>query len=263
MTQQNNPLLPIHVEQRGSGPRVVFVHGGEDGGGSVAFAAQFPLEQAYTLILPDLPGFGKSFALADGVLDPAHDAPLIADLLGTGAHLVGHSYGRAVALLAASQRPEAVRSLTLIEPATFDLAVQDPAVQQWMTQRAQALALPDPRQRLVAFGAVVGIHKTWPDPLPAAALRLAEKLGESRTLPKPSRSLAEQVATAGVPALLISGGERAAFEKVCDALAAVLHGQRAVITGYGHAPHYSGEPFNRRVQRFWASLLQKPAVPPV
>jgi pimeloyl-ACP methyl ester carboxylesterase len=44
-------------------------------------------------------GFAASPPLARG--DFEAEAPLIAELLGDGAHLVGHSYGAVIALLAA------------------------------------------------------------------------------------------------------------------------------------------------------------------
>lgn len=63
------------------------------------------------------------------------EAALVAPLLaaagtvatGGGAHLVGHSYGGAVALKAAGQHPQHVRSLTLYEPVAFRLLMDDPA----------------------------------------------------------------------------------------------------------------------------------------
>jgi pimeloyl-ACP methyl ester carboxylesterase len=41
--------------------------------------------------------------------DFAEDVPDIIELLGDGAHLVGHSYGAVISLLAAAQRSTAVR----------------------------------------------------------------------------------------------------------------------------------------------------------
>lgn len=248
------PRSQMHVEQRGSGPKVVFVHGGEEAGGSGAFASQLPLAHSFTLILPDLPGHGQS--PAQGHKNAERDALLIEDLLDDGAHLVGHSYGGAVALRAAAGRPEAVHSLTLVEPATFDIAQQDPVVRQMLAELAQAIAIPDLRQRLEAFAKTVGIHKTWQDPLSEPYRRFAEDLPflQPNTL-IPSRQLAEQVAAAGIPSLVISGGHRAAFENLCDVMAGVLGAQRAVISGYGHAPQLSGEPFNTCLERFWSHLF--------
>jgi len=256
MMKDAYPRSPLHVEQRGSGPKVVFVHGGEEAGGSVAFASQFPLAHAFTLILPDLPGHGQS--PAQGHKNAERDALLIANLLDDGAHLVGHSYGGAVALRVAARRPEVVNSLTLIEPATFDIAQEDPAVRQMLAELAQAIAIPDLRQRLEAFATVVGIHKTWQDPLSESYRKFAEDLPftlpSSGTTTIPSRQLTEQVAAADIPALVISGGHSAAFEKVCDVLAGALGAERAVISGYGHAPQQSGEPFNTCLERFWSRL---------
>lgn len=250
------PRSQMHVEQRGSGPKVVFVHGGEEAGGSVAFASQFPLAHAFTLVLPDLPGHGQS--PAQGRKNVERDALLIADLLGDGAHLVGHSYGGAVALNAAVRRPEAVHSLILIEPATLDIAREAPAVRQLFAELAQAVAIPDLRQRLEAFATAVGIHKTWQDPLPETYRGLAEDLPfiqpPSGAAMLPSRQLAEQVAAAAIPSLVISGGHREAFENICDVLAEALGAQRAVISGYGHAPQYGGEAFNTCVEQFWSHL---------
>ena len=73
-------LSDMHVEQRGSGPKVVLVHGGEEEGGLGAFAAQLPLAESYTLIIPDLPGHGQSPAHGQATT-PARDALLVAVLL--------------------------------------------------------------------------------------------------------------------------------------------------------------------------------------
>jgi len=63
------------------------------------------------------------------------EAALVAPLLaeagrvgdGGGVHLVGHSYGGAVALKVACQHPQHVRSLVLYEPVAFRLLLDDPA----------------------------------------------------------------------------------------------------------------------------------------
>jgi pimeloyl-ACP methyl ester carboxylesterase len=253
----SSPLL--HVERRGSGPRAVFVHGGEAAGGIVAFAPQLPLAQHFTLILPDLPGHGQS--PSQGGKQVERDAALITDLLEDGAHLVGHSYGGRVALLAAARRPAAVHSLTLIEPAALDIAQEDPDVRCLLAELGQALAVPDPRQRLEAFARAVGIDKSWSEPLPEAYRRLAYDLPRlqqpSGAAMLPSRQLAEQIAAAGLPSLVISGGHKAAFEKICNVLSEILAAERAVIAGYGHAPQQSQEAFNTCLARFWSNTSRK------
>src|SRR5438309_8851657 len=114
----------LDVLTLGSGPRVVLVHG------SVVEARrtwrhQLGLAERWSLLIPNRPGFAGSPPLPRG--DFEAEAPLIAELLGEGAHLVGHSYGAVIALLAAALRPEAVWSLTVSEPGALRLAAGDPA----------------------------------------------------------------------------------------------------------------------------------------
>ena len=76
--------------------------------------------------MPNRPGFGNSPPLQRG--DFEAEAPLIAELLGDGAHLVGHSYGAVIALYAAALRPQSVLSLAVSEPGCLRLAAGDPRV---------------------------------------------------------------------------------------------------------------------------------------
>src|SRR5262249_15362514 len=91
---------------------------------------QQPLADRFQLIVPDRPGHGRS--PDPGRPDGAEaDGLWVADLLEEGAHLVGHSFGGAVALAAAARRPPAVRSLTLIEPAMHKFANDYPRVRRF------------------------------------------------------------------------------------------------------------------------------------
>ena len=254
--QEIYPISQMRVEQRGRGPRVIFVHGGEEEGGLVAFSTQLPLAATYTLIIPDLPGHGQS--PAQGRATAERDALLVAELLDNGAHLVGHSYGGAVALRVAATRPDAVRSLTLIEPATLDIGVGDPEVRAMLIELVQAVAIPDLRERLIAFARVVGIHKAWPDILPDMYRRLAEDLPGLLTPPAAgsvtTRQLTDTVAAAGIRSLIISGGHRVAWEHLCDMMAEALGGQRDVLSGFSHAVQQCGALFNARLEQFWQQL---------
>ena len=81
--------------------------------------------RGYRLIMPDLRGYGASDPLSGrGPMRLADDAAIVralAEDAGEPVHLVGHSYGGAVALSAALHAPEWLCSLTLIEPAAFFL----------------------------------------------------------------------------------------------------------------------------------------------
>src|SRR5205809_6618077 len=118
-------LTAMHVETVGSGPRVVLVHGSVGSGWSTWWAQQ-PLAERFTLVVPDRPGSPPNPPVE--YVDFEEQAPLVAELLEDGAHLVGHSYGGVISLYAAAHRLEAVRSLTLIEPPAFGVALDHPAV---------------------------------------------------------------------------------------------------------------------------------------
>ena len=83
------------------------------------------VDRGFRAVVPDLVGHGKSpdwpepepFSFQ---VDVEHVVALL-ESLGEPAHLVGHSYGAFVALLAARAAPTRVRSLVLFEPVAFGL----------------------------------------------------------------------------------------------------------------------------------------------
>ena len=78
------------------------------------------LETRYRVVAPDLIGYGQSTPWRDGL--QATDYDLVATFaheLGTPLHVIGHSYGGALALRAALARGSRVTSLALVEPAAF------------------------------------------------------------------------------------------------------------------------------------------------
>jgi pimeloyl-ACP methyl ester carboxylesterase len=82
------------------------------------------LRSRFRVLAPDLYGYGESDPWpGHGPLTLADEAAL-ADAVTADhgpLHVIGHSYGGAVALSFALQRPERLRSLTLIEPVAFHL----------------------------------------------------------------------------------------------------------------------------------------------
>ena len=93
--------------------RLVLVHGSVVNG-RATWSAQRPLADRFDLVVLDRPGFPPNPPAAR--VDFESDAQLVAELLRAGDHLVGHSYGGVIAMLAAAQRPDALGSLTVIEP---------------------------------------------------------------------------------------------------------------------------------------------------
>jgi pimeloyl-ACP methyl ester carboxylesterase len=117
----------LNVLAWGAGEPVVLVHG-SFGWGEETWAQQRPLAGRFRLLLLDRRGFGGSPPAERE--DFGVDAANIAEVLGDGAHLVGHSYGGLGCLLAAARRPDAVWSLTVIEPPAFGVARGNPAVER-------------------------------------------------------------------------------------------------------------------------------------
>ena len=114
----------VEYHEQGSGTPVVLLHSsGSSGAQWRALAGR--LATQYRVLTPDLIGYGgTSTWKARSGFCLAQEAALVRSLLGRlgePAHLVGHSYGGAVALHVARTRPELVRSLTVIEPVAFHL----------------------------------------------------------------------------------------------------------------------------------------------
>jgi pimeloyl-ACP methyl ester carboxylesterase len=245
----------LHVTRTGSGPEVVLVHGSVLGAART-WRHQLPLAEAWTLTLPSRPGFGESAALPRG--DFEMEAPLIAALLGDGAHLVGHSYGAVIAMHAAALRPEAVRSLTLSEPGCLAVAAGDPRVDAQIAdgERLYAMAATlTPREFLLAFRGGVGSSHETPGELSGDLLHGVRLLMRERP-PWESTPPLEALCACSFGKLVISGGHSPVFEAVCDAVADGLGGSRAVIPGRGHTVPSTGAPYNAKLVSF---LSQPPA----
>lgn len=106
---------PVHDD---TATRTVYVHG--LGGSSLNWTDLMGLRmEASPGIALDLPGFGRSAPAARHTLD-AHAASVVALIEAEKCgpvDLVGNSMGGAASILVAAQRPDLVRSLTLIGPA--------------------------------------------------------------------------------------------------------------------------------------------------
>ncbi|MEX2105468.1 MAG: alpha/beta fold hydrolase [Solirubrobacterales bacterium] len=249
----------LEVIREGDGPPVLFIHGSIVGP-ELSWRRQRPLAEHWTLILPSRPGFGASPPLERG--DFELEAPLFADLLGEGAHLVGHSYGAVIALLVAARRPEAVRSLTVSEPGALGLAASEEAeamIAQGETLYAARDSLP-PEAFLRMFRDGTGSSRTTPEELSEQMRRGAELAMRERPPWEAEIPLAK-LAEASFPTLVISGGHSAVFEAVCDAVAGALGAERAVIAGKNHSIPRTGAAYNERLHRFLLAGTEPAAEP--
>jgi len=116
---------PLFMHTRGSGERVVCLHS-STGTHAQWRTLQERLAVRWEVMAPDLHGHGRSPAWPEAGAASLHfDAEAVARQAGINAgeavHLVGHSYGAAVALQIALSHPGQVRSLTLYEPVAFGL----------------------------------------------------------------------------------------------------------------------------------------------
>ena len=239
----------LEVTRIGSGPRIVLVHGSVVGADRT-WRSQLGLASRFELVIPNRPGFGRSPEPTRG--DFEAEAPLIAELLGERAHLVGHSYGAVIALYAAALAPASVASLTVSEPGCLRVAAGNPLVDQQIANgellysRADVIA---PRDFLLAFRGGVGSANETPDELEAELERGAALLRRERP-PWEADPPLELLARRPFPKLIVSGGHSPVFEAVCDATASRLGGRRAVVAGRRHTIPSTGEPYNARLAAF-------------
>ena len=113
---------PMFFAECGTGPAVVMLHGGGPGASGVSNYSRNidALAENFRVIVPDMPGYGRS---AKGV---DHDDPFgyladairgLLDVLGVDtARLIGNSYGGAAALRLALDTPDRVERLVLMGP---------------------------------------------------------------------------------------------------------------------------------------------------
>jgi pimeloyl-ACP methyl ester carboxylesterase len=117
------PIEPF-VRDAGSGPGVVCLHANASSSGQWR-ALMDRLAPGFRVLAPDLYGSGKSPEWpSDRVISLRDEVALIEPVLaraGSPLVLVGHSYGAAVALIAALSNPGRVRAMALYEPTLFAL----------------------------------------------------------------------------------------------------------------------------------------------
>lgn len=247
----------LNVTVWGDGEPAVFVHG-SFGWGEETWREQRPLADGYRLLLVDRRGFGAT--PANGRVDFERDAEDVAEIVGEGAHLVGHSYGGVVSLLAAAHRPEAVRTLTVIEPPALGLARGQPAVEELIRRiDAATAATSDPsdyRTRFLrAFGFPSEPTALAGEELEAARSSMTERPSWEAEVPL------DALAAAGFRTLVVRGDwcpapdsardlAGAAFHAVCDVLEERLAAHHAVFPA-AHNPQRLGKLFNERLRVFW------------
>jgi pimeloyl-ACP methyl ester carboxylesterase len=251
-------MSDLHVNSWGTGEPVVLVHGSL-AIGAEEWDAQRPLAgEGFRLLAVDRRGYGRS-PTADGE-DFLRDAEDVVELMGDGAHLVGHSYGCLGVLCAAAGRPEATRSIALLEPAAFALGQRDPAGRALLEEVRSLWSqdLPD-EEWVVGFLKAVGSDPAaQPPEFLAAAVPLVPLLRRGRPFWDPELPL-DELAAMRCPKLVVSGGHSAGFDAICDDLAETIGASRAVVKGAGHEVQLTGPPINEVLLALWRNASSAPA----
>jgi pimeloyl-ACP methyl ester carboxylesterase len=232
----------VHVEIVGRGPRLVLVHGSVTPGW-MTWNAQKPLASEFTLVVPIRSGYPPNPPLES--IDFDDQARELREILEPHDHVVAHSYGAVVAMLAAAGAP--LGSLTVAEPPAFGVARGHPAVEAFIADY-ERVAPSEPRAYLEFFLPRVGSALRPPDPLPpeleaGARAALAERTPEQAEIPL------DELAASEFPKLVVSGGHSPMFDAVCDVLEDRLGAERAVVSGAGHTTPRAPA-FNETLVRF-------------
>jgi pimeloyl-ACP methyl ester carboxylesterase len=228
----------------GAGPPVILVHG-TGGGREETWAHQLQLADAHRLVLPDRRGYGDSAPAK--VVDFDADGRDVSRLLGDGSHLVGFSYGGVGSLLAAALNPRAVRSLVVIEPPAFGVALDHPAVAALVTRLEPVYAgarrmTPDEYDR--GFEEAVGFNH-----VPASnTARLDAARRERR--PWEAQIPLEALRAQPFPKLVFRGDWSPAFSHVAEVIADGIGAELITIPGGHGVQHRDG--VNERLLALWA-----------
>jgi RimJ/RimL family protein N-acetyltransferase/pimeloyl-ACP methyl ester carboxylesterase len=216
--------------------RVVFVHGSV-GAADATWSAQRPLGERFELLLVTRGGYPPGPPLER--IDFEEQAQELAALLRPGDHLVGHSYGGVISLLAAARSP-VLDSLTVNEPPAFDVARGDPAVEAFLGA-FEGRTFAGPEEYLQFFLPLVG--SVLPSAPLSAALEQGTRAAMAERSPHEAVVPLETLAAEPFAKLVVSGAHNAALDAVCDVLEAALGAERAVLPGAGHslprAPGYN------------------------
>jgi len=237
----------IEYLELGSGEPVLLLHSSGSSANQWRGLAE-SLGERYRVIAPDLYGYGGTASWPGG--KPFHlecEAEIVLALLASinePVHLVGHSYGGAVALHLAGFRSDLLRSLTLIEPVAFHLLRgTDSTALAEITEVAQIVACA-----LACGEYVAGFERFldyWGSPAAAVEIPAYKRYAMAARLPKialdfhaalnePTRL--EDFRLMAAPTLLLCGTTSPLpTRRICDLLVRTLPDARLnTIAGAGH-----------------------------
>jgi pimeloyl-ACP methyl ester carboxylesterase len=223
------------------------------------------LKSGWRVLAPDFIGYGQS-ELWPTDQPFTIDADLqvllaLAKKVKGKLHLVGHSYGAALALEAARGLGSRVRSLVLVEPVSFHLLRQEgrpewAEVEMLGRKVLGAVAEGDDRIAAKAFMTYwLGRLRWWlaPDKFKSAIAATIPKVALEFGIIVEAPARLKDYADITAPALLIAGSKtRAPTRAVIDLLAATLpNAKLAILKGAGHmSPFTHPAELNRLILDF-------------
>ncbi len=193
----------------------------------------------------DLPGHGRSGDW-DGRGDyQAVSVAMARDLIDGQADLIGHSFGATVALRLAVERPELVRSLTMIEPVFFAVLSGEASsvvAEHYASYAVITDALECGRAEDAArsFMADWGVGIPWSEIAETKRNYAVQRIGQIRDIePEIYHDRAGLISRLGgldLPVMIVNGTQSpAVMSVICDRLAARIPGAvRRHIDGAGH-----------------------------
>jgi pimeloyl-ACP methyl ester carboxylesterase len=238
-----------HYMEAGKGETLVLLHAG--GTSSVHWRKVVPhLQDRFRIIAPDLIGFGETGAWGGG-RELTHDdqADLVRGILQFAAagrvHLVGHSYGGAVAVRLALRYPDLAKSMVLIEPVLSPLLRQAGATALYEAERTLAnafIADADAGRSVSAWRRFIDHHNgdgTW-EALSGNAryrfLNMTRETADAYRSNLNNPTTLRDLQSLATPALVVCGGRTSeTYRQICRILHDNLADGTAVeLEGAGH-----------------------------
>ena len=244
----------IRYDLAGEGDPTVLIHGSLVDRTSWE-TVRTRLAQSLAVLVYDRRGHGESTGpvRTHPVHDDASDlAQLLESLDFYPVHLIAHSYGGAVALRLAVDRPEMVRSLVLHEPPFVGLLEEDPATvpeaeRLWAGTR-EILSLVSAGRRVEAATEIVNAFSVeegaWDRLRPEvqrALIRHVDRWAEELRDPEATHVNRAVLGELLVPVLVTSGERSPPFlGRIASRLAENLRNATLrTLPGVGHVPHLS------------------------
>ena len=267
--------VEIAYLDRGNGPPVIIAHCS-----SASHREWLPLIEAlepdWRVLAPDFIGYGQSGAWPEGkVFTGQADLAVLLELANKAEkpiHLVGHSYGAALALEAARGLGSKVQSLTLVEPVAFNLLRVErrpewAEIEQLGVAVLTAVSNGNDRDAAAAFMRYwLGRLRWWlaPEKFKAAITATIRKVALEFMILIEAGARLSDYASVTAPTLLIVGGKtRAPARAVVDMLSKALpNATTTVLKGAGHmSPFTHPSEVNRLIAGHLAAQRQQEPAP--